>query len=284
MSLLSSYPGLLDALSGEMTPKFLSTRTPDGIPNVIPCTSLMPAGDVDDWLIFGNFLMRKSVGNLDADPRVGVLVITPALEGWVLQGHFLGWQRTGPYYDALMNTNLLRYNAYTGIRNAGVIQVRAVRWAFRIARPRVLAEYVLARMARRAFPPPREVARMPLPVLRAFRPLTALRVLAFLDDDGIPLTLPLLSLQPAGESVLVGAHGLAADWLAPLPAATSVAASLLTLDIVSFQVKGRWMGNRRYLGAPVGGIAVQAVYAGGPPIPGREVAGVSPMAGAARTA
>ncbi len=135
MSILSQYPALLQALREEMVPKFLATRSADGVPNVVPCTSLMPAGDAEDRLIFGNFLLRKSVGNLDSDPRVGVMVVTPALEGWVLQGEFLGWQRTGPYVDALMNTNLLRYNAYTGVRNAGIIQLGAIRRAFRIPRP-----------------------------------------------------------------------------------------------------------------------------------------------------
>ena len=37
-----------------------------------------------------------------------------------------GWQRTGTYVDKLNSTDLLRYNAYTGIRNAGIVEVRAV--------------------------------------------------------------------------------------------------------------------------------------------------------------
>lgn len=274
MSLLSPYPALLQALREEMVPKFLATRSADGIPNVVPCTSLMPAGDVEDRLIFGNFLLRKSVGNLDSDPRVGIMVVTPDLEGWVLQGEFLGWQRTGPYVDALMNTNLLRYNAYTGVRNAGIIQVRAVRRAFRISRPRVLGEYLLARLSGPLWGADRDgrgLAPMPLPVWRGFQALTALRVLAFLDDEGVPLTAPVLSLQPVGARVLAGACGLAADWLVGLPAGTPVATSLLTLDIVSFQAKGRWLGVRRVLGQPVGGMTVTEVYAGGPPIPGGRV-------------
>lgn len=269
---LATYPGLLQALGEGMTPKFLATRTPEGIPNVVPVTSIMPAGDVEDRLIFGNFLLRKSIGNLDADRRVGILVITTALEGWILRGDFLGWQRTGAYVDAIMNTDLLRYNAYTGIRNAGIVQVRAVLHHFRISKLRVLVDYLLARAAARLSIPSEGTAAMPLPVQKGYSPLTAVRVLALLDAAGYPLPVPVLSLQPAGERALVCAEGIAADWLEPLPAGTPVAASLLTLDIVSFQVKGRWLGSRRLFGLPVGGMAVTAVYAGGPPIPGRQVA------------
>ena len=272
MSIIETQPELMKALSGEMTPKFLATRSADGIPNIVPLTSIMPAGDVEDRLIFGNFLLRKSVGNLDSDPRVGILVITTDLEGWVLQGDFVGWQRTGAYVDRLNNTDLLRYNAYTGVRNAGIIQVRAVLRHFRISKLRVLADYLLARAAAVPPAPLEEAVTMPVVVREKFSPMTAVRVLAFLDGDGYPLTAPVLSLQPAGESALICAEGLSAGILEPLSAGDPVAASLLTLDVVSFQAKGRWLGRRRLLGAPVGTMAVTAVYAGGPPTPGRRVA------------
>ena len=57
-----------------------------------------------------------------------------------------------------------------------------------------------------------------------------------------------------------------------LDSGSPVAASLLTFDAVSFQAKGRWLESRKLLGAPVGFMSVTSVYAGGPPIPGRQVA------------
>ncbi len=271
MSLLANEPGLLEALSHEMTPKFLATRSASGVPNIVPCTSIMPAGDTEDRLILGNFLLHKSVDNLDADPRVGILVMTTDLQGWVLQGNFQGWQRAGDYVDRLNNTELLRYNAYTGIRNAGIIQAGAVLRRFQISKPRVLADYLLARASR--VPAALEGATaMPLPVRERFSPMTAVRALAFLDSQGYPLVAPVLSLQPAGESALVCAQGQFSDLLAPLAPGDPVAASLLTLDVVSFQAKGRWLGEHYLLGARLGAMSVQAVYAGGPPIPGRQVA------------
>jgi hypothetical protein len=96
MAVLERVPGLLEALKGAMTPKFLATRSSDGIPNVVPCVSILPADDQPDTLFFGNFLLRKSIHNLQADGRVGILVITPDLQGWILKCDFLEFQRTGP--------------------------------------------------------------------------------------------------------------------------------------------------------------------------------------------
>jgi hypothetical protein len=273
MSLLDAHPELLKALSGEMTPKFLASRSAEGLPNVVPCTSLMPAGG--DRLIFGNFLLRKSVRCLDADPRVGILVITTDLEGWILQGDFVEWQRTGEYVDRLNSTELLRYNAYTGIRSAGVIEVRQVQRRFRLPKARVLGDYLAAKLACTLGQPahrPDGATAMPRVVRQSFQPMTALRVLAFLDGEGYPLALPMLSLQPADDSCLVCAHGPMADLLAPLSPGAPVAASLLTQDIVSFQVKGQWLGHWHLLGRPLSALSVAAIFAGGPPIPGRQIA------------
>ena len=271
MSNLAAEPGLVDALSHEMTPKFLATRSASGEPNIVPCTSIMPAGDAEGRLIFGNFLLRKSVGNLDTDARVGILVITTDLEGWVLQGDFQSWQRAGDYVDRINSTDLLRYNAYTGIRNAGIIEIKAVLRRFQISKLRVLVDYLLARASRTPAAPGGATV-MPLAVRKRFSPMTAVRAMAFLDGAGYPLVAPVLSLQPAGESALTCAQGPLAGLMEPLSPGAAVAASLLTLDVVSFQAKGLWLGEHRLLGARMGAMSVTAVYAGGPPIPGRQVA------------
>jgi hypothetical protein len=88
----------------------------------VPAISILPADDQSDTLCFRNFLLRKSIKNLEEDQRVGILVITQELQGWILKGDFLEFQRTGPYVDRQMSSWLLSYNGYTGIRNAGIIR------------------------------------------------------------------------------------------------------------------------------------------------------------------
>lgn len=266
MTILDEHPALLDAFRGEMTPKFLATRSPDGVPNVVPVVSLQPADDQPDIVFFGNFLLRKTIRNLEQDPRVGILVITPSLRGWILTGDFLEFQRSGPYVERQMSGSLLRYNAYTGIRNAGVIRLRSISGEFTIPRLKVLFDFLLGRLAglgsRAGKSPGIEV---PLATRREFGRMTAVKVLAWIGEHGYPTVVPCLSLQPSGHRALAGwraPHGL------PMPpAGARASANLLTLGAVSYQAKGRWTGGRL-----AGSLQVEEVYAGGPPLPGGRVA------------
>jgi len=248
-----------------MTPKFLATRSKEGVPNVVPVISILPADDQPDTLFFGNFLLRKTIQNLEHDTRVGILVITQALQGWILKGDFQEFQRTGPYVDRQMSGNLLRYNAYTGIRNAGIIRVRSVEAAFRISKLQVAKDYLLARFAAMREPTSRDGdAPIPLPVRHEFAKMAAVKVLAWIKDDGYPIVVPALSLQPAGKQSLVCWKAMR---LPEPPRDATVASNILTLEAISYQVKGRWTGEGKN-----GFIQTQEFYAGGPPIPGGRVA------------
>ncbi len=262
MSILEQPPGLLAALQGELTPKFLATRSAAGVPNVVPCISILPADDQPDTLIFGNFLLRKSIKNLQEDTRVAILVITPDLRGWMLKGDLVGFQRTGPYVDRQMSGSLLRYNAYTGIRNAGIIRVSAVTGTFAISKLQVARDYALARLnTLRAGAPGDGATKIPLAVRLEFAKMAAVKVLAWVHEDGYPVIVPALALQPAGDKRLVWWKGVPALPTPPLHA--QVATNILTLEAVSYQAKGHWMENTLH---------VEEIYAGGPPIPGGRIA------------
>jgi hypothetical protein len=265
MAILEKAPGLLEALGGAMTPKFVATRSALGMPNVVPIVSTAPADDQPDTLFFGNFLLRKSIQNLQEDKRVGILVITQDLKGWILKGDFVEFQRTGRYVDLQNSSALLRYNAYTGIRDAGLIRVKSVEGALRVSKLQVAKDYLLAKLAARGSAGNvRGGVDMPLAVRREFAKMVAVKVLAWIGDDGYPLVIPALSLQPAGAHALVAWKG---SYLPEPKPGGWVASNILTFEAISYQVKGRWMKNGK-----AGIIQVQEVYAGGPPLPGGRVA------------
>lgn len=264
MSILEQAPGLLEALRGAMVPKFVATRNALGMPNVVPIVSTTPADDQPDTLFFGNFLLRKTIQNLQEDRRLGILVITPDLKGWILKGDFLELQRTGRYVDLQNSSALLRYNAYTGIRDAGLIRVKSVEGAVRVSKLQVAKDYLLAKLAGRGHAGTTGGVEMPLAVRCEFAKMVAVKVLAWIGDDGYPMVVPALSLQPAGTRALVAWKG---SFLPEPPPGNWVASNILTFEAISYQVKGRWMKDGK-----AGIIQVQEVYAGGPPLPGGRVA------------
>jgi hypothetical protein len=275
MAVLADAPGLLAALRGEKTPRFLATRSPEAEPNVVPCLSLIPDDDDrTDIVSFGNFLLRKSIKNLERDARVGILVMTPELHGWILTGDFLEFQRTGPYVERQNSARMLRYNAYSGVRNAGLIRVRSVAAAFTLSRLQVAKDFALARLAalggipRGRTPRGQDGVKVPRPVRHEFARMAAVKVLAWVAADGYPFIIPALSLQPRGERELVGRlHGRLGSLRAFPPTGAPVATNVLTAEAISYQAKGRWTCSGR-----TGTIHVQAVYAGGPPLPGGRIA------------
>ena len=160
-------PEVMRALSGPRTPKFLATRDAGGTPNVVPVLSLEAADE--RTIIFGELMIWKTRRNLGADPRLSILVLSADLRGWAIRGRFVEFQRTGAYFDHLMESESIRYNAYSGIRSAGVIEVLDVPRTFEFSRASLLIDTLRSRwLARRLFGKSRGEGAMPPQVQEKF--------------------------------------------------------------------------------------------------------------------
>ena len=194
-------PAVMEALSGARTPKFLATRNAQGIPNVVPVLSLEAADE--RTIIFGEIMIWKTRHNLQADARVSILVLLPDLRGWTVRGRFIEFQRTGAHYDHIMESQDLRYNAYSGIRSAGVIEVLDVTRTFKLSRAGLLVDTARSRwLARRLSRNGSEGGAMPLQVREKFNRLRAAKAVAYLGASGHPDCLPALPLAPAGPGTI----------------------------------------------------------------------------------
>jgi hypothetical protein len=224
-------PGAVRALSGLRTPKFLATRDADGVPNVVPVLSLEA---VDErTIVFGEMMIWKTRRNLEADPRVSILVLSSDLRAWTVRGRFVEFQRSGPYFDHIASEESARYNPYGSYRSAG--------------RPQPV---------------------MPVQVREKFDRLKAAKALAIVDASGHPDCLPGLPLLTAGRGRLVFGGGAARD-LSGVAPGTTIAAAVLTLEPVAYQVKGTFAGLRRSLGQVLVVIDAREAYSACPPLPGQ---------------
>jgi hypothetical protein len=114
-----------ELFSEEMAGKFLATVGDEGKVNVALIVTLQPPPDGSaDRLIFGEFLMWKSKENLEGNSRVAAAVINTKLKAANLTGDFRGFEKSGPNKEAIDGSSFMRYNAYSGVRSAGIIDVR----------------------------------------------------------------------------------------------------------------------------------------------------------------
>lgn len=264
---------LREALSGEMTPKFLATHDGAGNPNVVPIISIQPYDETT--LIFGNFLMWKTEKNLAANPEVSVAVLTEGLLGGVIRGTFLGFQKVGPYADIISSSQHLRYNAYSGIRSAGSIRVEDVSGPFQLTRLDVLKGLVQARVDRLRVRGLSQGQKVMHPiVMEMFGRVVAVKVLAYLDEQGRPHAVPVLSLQPAAPDLMVFNFGPMRPHLAGLRDGAPVAVSVITGDPVAWQVKGVY----RELDGSRGAVVLHEAYHASPPHMGKRIVPEEPRA------
>lgn len=257
---------LQQALSGEMTPKFLATLDATGRPNCVPVISLMPYAD--DVLIFGEFFMNKSRKNLLENPKVGIAAINERFEMWSLKGMFLGFETAGECVDRINALRLFRYNAYTGVRAAGVIRIHEVSEKRRLTKPRLLLDFARVMAVARVLQPRCSDWRcMPPRVEEKFRRMAAVRAAAYCDADGFPRAFAGVACVPAGPNRLVMGDSLFAAYAGGIPRDGELAVAVITSDPIAYQVKGLYRGRR----AGVGVVDLTACYSASPPLLGERL-------------
>ena len=224
-------------------PKFLATVDAEGRPNVVVVSSLEY---YEGQLIFGNLMLWKTERNLQENPVVAALVISPQLDYFFLEGNFLGFTERGPVAEHLRKSEMVRYNAYTSFRNAGSVEITGISPLQKLSPARILREYLLSRIHFKAGP-----AHFPQAVADKFSAMKSIKVAAYYNKK---LN---LELMPAARC-----SGHCIHSLTELPPGAKYAANVITPEVVSFQVKGT--ARQRCL-------EVEEIYACGPPVPGKQI-------------
>jgi len=261
---------LHEALQGIMTPKFLATASKDGVPNVVPLVSFT---DIDEkTLAFAELMTWKTRKNLEENPRICVGVFTEDLHIWIIKARLREYVDTGPILERLNQGEMYRYNAYMGIRRAGVCDALEVTGVHRLKKLGVLREYLAAKLTHPlAALGSKRRGKMPVQVMEKFNRLEAVKFLAFVREDGYPTMVSTQSMQPTGSAKLIFNFGSFGREFSRLTPGTQVAATVLTADPVSYQVKGSFEGASGVLVGKIGRIAVREVYSACPPVPGRRL-------------
>ena len=271
---MKSYPQLpkpaLKALTNDAFPKFAATVSDDGVPNVVPLLTTNAADATT--LIFARFMIWKTARNLAANRKITINVIGPGFCSWIIRGEFQEFVRQGPYLEHYNRKALFRYNAYAGAGEVGVIKVLEARGPLPLGLLRSLFYGWLRERSRNGHAGAHDQVVMPPPVQEKFDLRLAIKYLGFVEEDGFPIALPCLDLHSRSADVLAYAVPRANGHpLSQLRPAQKIAAAVLTLAPVAYQVKGVFAGEENAAGSRQGLIQLQESYTAAPPVPGRRL-------------
>ena len=256
----------------EQVAKFLATASRDGVPNVALIVSQTPVGE--GLVAFGEFMMVKTQSNLGENPKVASLAVTEKLEMAGFKGEVLEWVRSGPYIDKINSVDFFRYNAYAGIHNAAVTAVtRVMDLPGRVSFSTVGLEFLKVRACGRlSRSRPLKGATTPGAICEKFNSVMSIKVVAFMDADGYPCVVPAFATwfrAPGELRFMVSSYN---RWVKELPLPAMVALNVVTMDLLTYQVKGKLERIDRAAGLETGVVRVDEVYSSIPPLCGERLA------------
>lgn len=253
----------------EEVAKFLATASSSGDPNVALIVSQTPVEP--GRIIFGEFMMVKTKRNLEENPRVASFAISEKLKMAGFKAEVRQWVGTGPYIEKLNNIEFFRYNAYAGIHRAAVCEITSpISLPQTVSYSSFAVNYAMihASAFHEANNDPR--IEIPAPVKKKFNGLMVIKALAYVDDDGFPGVLPILATAVHG-GVLRFKVANYNRRLKELELPARVAVNVLTMDLMSYQVKGDLDRFERRLGVDTGVVIVKEVYSSMPPLCGERL-------------
>ena len=258
---------LIDAIQVFMTPKFMVTKDSNNKPNV----ALVMTWTVYDEnrLVYGDFMTVKSRENLlNGNQQMSILVFTLGLDSWLIKAEFESFHRNDDVYEFMAQTPLFKYNQYTNARAAGVAEAVSTSQKYGISKLAVLSSFIKATLAKREIPIEETYeGNMPKNVYDALSKMAAVKVLAFVDDDGYPAAFPEFGMLPVSSNTIVVKRKEEKRRGLLLHEDQRVAISLVTLEPAAFQLKGVF----HEINSSTGYICLDRVYACSLPRPGVRV-------------
>ncbi len=258
---------LIEAMKEFLTPKFMVTRDSEGEPNVVPVMSWTVYRN--NTLVYGDFMTYKTRKNVnDGNTQIAILVFTTDLDSWLIKADFESYHRNDEIYEFIAQTPLFRYNNYTNARGAGVAEAIWASQKYGISKLGVLSAFLKAKLARRNVPIVESFeGNMPPNVLTRLSQMAAVKIIAYISEDGYPVAFPEFGMIPVSSNRIVMKRGEEKRRGLEMKDGMRVAISLVTLEPAAFQLKGYF----REINDSTGYIELDRVYTCSLPRPGVRV-------------
>jgi hypothetical protein len=257
----------MHAFEPAMKIGLLATINPQGQPHLTLISSLKAGSSAT--VTFGQFIEGLSKQHLRQNPNAAFLIMTLDRQLWRGKARWTHAETSGADYDWYNNVPMFRYNAYFGIHTVHYFDLIA--HTGRQALPmNAIIFAALQTMLARTFAAPRQSGKVLNPWTRAFfNKIDNLKFLAYIDQDGFPMIIPVVQAQAGGGTHLLFSTGVYTKELVAIPRDSTVAILGMALTMEDVLVRGVYEGVHHRAGFSCASVSVDWVYNPMPPVPGQ---------------
>jgi hypothetical protein len=253
------------AFEPSMKIGLLATVNPQGLPHLTMISTLKAAAP--DQVVWGQFTEGLSKEHVRSNPRTGFLIMSLAKEVWRGKALWNRSQQHGPDYDFYNNTPMFRYNAYFGVHTVHYMDLGGHTGRQPLPMNAVIFAAMKTMLARSLAPGKAREEALNAWTLAFLRKLDNLKFLAYIDEDGYPLIIPVIQAQAAGRDEVIFSTSAFGEELRAVPPGAAVALLGLALSMEDVLLRGVYGGLKRRAGILCGSLRVDWVYNCMPPAP-----------------
>ena len=241
----------------------VASINPKGLPHLTLITSIGAANPRQ--LILGEFCKGTSKQHIQANPKIGFLVMTMDRKMWRGHAKWTHLKKEGREYEKYNDLPMFRYNAYFGIHTVHYLDLVDLRGPDGLTLPKIMLSALVTKMVKSAAASG-NTNRILTPFgENLFNRLDALTFIAYIRDDGYPEIIPLLQCQAAGSRRLAFSTMAYGDELSPIKKGMTVSVFALTMKMESVMARGEFTGISRRWGIQAGIVNINWVYNSMPP-------------------
>jgi len=260
-------PEDIEAFKPENKIGLLATVNEQGLPHITLITTMQANSPKE--VVWGQFTEGKSKENVLKNPKTGFLIMTLDKNLWRGKTLWRESKKEGPEYVYFNKLPMWRYNAYFGLHTIHYMDL--VETTEKVALPiaGIVLSALLTKFSKTAAKTKGEEKVMNEWTEKLLNKLDTLKFLAYVDDDGFPVIIPLLQCQAADSHRLVFHPGTYSHELLSIKEGTDVAIFGLTLQMQDVLVRGKFTGFRKYQAVKLGRVDIDWVYNSMPPLVGQ---------------
>jgi Pyridoxamine 5'-phosphate oxidase len=245
----------------------LATVSPEGLPHVTLISSLMACGPKQ--LCFGQFTEGMSKQHLQANPKVGFLIMSLDRNLWRGKAVFTHAMKSGAEYDYYNNVPMFRYNAYFGIHTVHYFDLVSQSGKTLLPMNQIILAAIQTMLARTSGHKSSLLTVMNDWTRHFLDKIDNLKFLSYVSADGFPVLIPAIQAQSLDSSHVLFSTSVYTDELKAIPTGAPLAVFGMALTMEDVLLRGKFLGIRRQVGVKAGLVEVDWVYNPMPPVAGQ---------------